>query len=264
MGHAVPMEIHDIHTAVVREGRVHLDRPLSVPEGTEVTVVLCAAGAPRVRVLLGEHLLGHAAAIAERLPQTRRELAARTGVVLGPVSVRDDLSLSAYAYALEIDGETVAEGHLPADRRMVLSPEGASLPPIGVPDVEPAYGLEIRWVLPAEEAALPAGLLVFDAPTALTTHLGAVLSDAAPALLDLMALDLALRDHPALAAALAEAGITRVEALRWLRALLEAGATVSPLAHTLEAVLVAVTEARHRGRSLDAALAALAATRPRR
>jgi flagellar biosynthesis component FlhA len=258
------MEIRDLHTAVVSDGRLRLDLPVLSPNGTELTVVLCEAGAARVRVLLGEHLLPLVAAIAARMPATRLDLAARTGVVLGPVSVRDDLSLSAYAYALEIDGETAAEGHLPADRKMVLSPEGAPLPPVGVPDVEPAYGLEIRWVLPDEESSLPAGLLVFDAPTALTTHLGAVLSDAAPALFDLTALDVALRDHPALSAALVEAGVTRVEALGWLRTVLGAGASIHPVAHVTEAALLAVVEARSRGTSPERALQTLAAGRPRR
>jgi flagellar biosynthesis component FlhA len=258
------MEIRDLHTAIVSEGRLRLDLPVLAPTGTELTVVVCEAGAARVRVLLGEHLVPLAEAIAARVPATRLELAARTGVVLGPVSVRDDLSLSAYAYALEIDGATAAEGHLPADRKMVLSPEGAPLPPVGVPDVEPAYGLEIRWVLPDEEASLPAGLLVFDAPTALTTHLGAVLSDAAPALFDLTALDVAVRDHPALSAALVEAGVTRVEALGWLRTLLADGASIHPVAQILEAALVAVVDARNRAGAPERALHALAAGRPRR
>ena len=122
--------------------------------------------------------------LLERIGMLRRQMAYELGFVLPKVRIRDNLRLSANAYAIKLHGELVGRGELMVGRYMAM-PIGEIHEPIdGIQTTEPAFGLPAFWITEAQkERAELTGFTVVDATSVLTTHMSEIVKKHAGELL---------------------------------------------------------------------------------
>ncbi|MBL9032137.1 MAG: flagellar biosynthesis protein FlhA [Phycisphaerae bacterium] len=125
----------------------------------------------------GGDLLGRIAAI-------RRQLASELGMVLPPVRIRDNMQLDATDYRIKVRGSAVAEGQTMPGKLLAMDSGLASGPIEGEATREPAFGLEAKWIEPAQrQRAETMNYTVVDAVSVLGTHLAEVVKRHAAELL---------------------------------------------------------------------------------
>jgi flagellar biosynthesis protein FlhA len=111
-----------------------------------------------------------------RIKALRKQLAAELGFVVPLIHVRDNVQLAPDQYAIQLRGNPVASGTLPAGRWLALAPAGEPPPVPGDPTRDPAFGMPALWVRARDrERAVAAGYAVVDPATALATHLAEVI-----------------------------------------------------------------------------------------
>jgi flagellar biosynthesis protein FlhA len=122
--------------------------------------------------------------ILDHVSQLRRRFAAREGVVLPPVRIKDNVRLEPAAYRVLIGGQDVARGSIEPGSFLAMDGGGATGKLRGKATRDPAFGLPACWVPAAqrEEAELQ-GYTVVDATSVLVTHLSEVLRNALPEIL---------------------------------------------------------------------------------
>jgi flagellar biosynthesis protein FlhA len=122
--------------------------------------------------------------LLDHVAQLRRQTAAEMGVVVPPVTTRDNLKLEPAGYVLKIRGVPVARGTLVPDRVLAMDSGSAAGPLEGIAAREPAFGLSAWWIPPDQaEAARAQGYSVTDAAAVLATHLTEVVRQHAHELL---------------------------------------------------------------------------------
>jgi len=188
-----------------------------VPAGTEVPAVKAAAaggkgGKPgeagatapasgsteEVRKLIdvdifaieiGYGLLGLADArsggeLLGRVTGVRKALAREKGIVVPPVSVRDNLELEPNDYRFLLRGRLVARGQLMPGRWLAMNVSGSKVRLKGVPTREPVFNLDATWIDEAEKTTAELnGFTVVDPASVLITHLSETLKSNAHHLL---------------------------------------------------------------------------------
>ncbi len=111
-----------------------------------------------------------------RVTGVRKQLAREKGIVVPPVSVRDNLELEASAYRFLLRGKVVARGQLMAGRWLAMNVAGSKVPLRGVPTREPVFNLEATWIDEAEKKTAELnGYTVVDPSSVLITHLSEIL-----------------------------------------------------------------------------------------
>ncbi len=157
------------------EGIAELEAPETAPAlsaGNEAQIQY-----DRLELEIGYGLIGlvdgsRGGDLLERIGMLRRQVALELGFVLPKVRIRDNLRLSANAYAVKLHGEPVGEGELLLGRYLAMPVGEVSEPVDGIQTVEPAFGLPAFWIGEEErERAELTGFTVVDAPSVLTTHL---------------------------------------------------------------------------------------------
>jgi flagellar biosynthesis protein FlhA len=119
-----------------------------------------------------------------RIKSIRRQTALDLGIVVPPIHITDNLQLEPRAYSLLLKGVEVARGELVPEHCLAINPGTAQAEIGGSPTLEPAFGLEARWIKPAErERAQLAGYTVVDPTTVLATHLSEIVKSHAHELL---------------------------------------------------------------------------------
>jgi flagellar biosynthesis protein FlhA len=119
-----------------------------------------------------------------RIKSIRRQIALDLGVVVPPIHITDNLQLEPRAYSILLKGVEVARGELHPEHCLAINPGTAQQDIGGLPTHEPAFGLDARWIKPAErERAQLAGYTVVDPTTVLATHLSEVIKSYAHELL---------------------------------------------------------------------------------
>jgi flagellar biosynthesis protein FlhA len=119
-----------------------------------------------------------------RIKSIRRQIALDMGVVVPPIHITDNLQLEPRAYSILLKGVEIARGELHPEHCLAINPGTAQQDIGGTPTLEPAFGLEARWIKPAErERAQLAGYTVVDPTTVLATHLSEVIKSYAHELL---------------------------------------------------------------------------------
>jgi flagellar biosynthesis protein FlhA len=138
-----------------------------------------------------------------RVTGVRRSLARERGVIVPPISVRDNLELEANDYRFLLRGKVIARGQIMPARWLAMNVTNSNLRLRGVPTREPVFNLDATWI--AEEERKTAelnGFTVVDAASVLVTHLSEALKNVAHHLLsrqDVQALvDQLKESHPAL------------------------------------------------------------------
>ncbi|HEY0488493.1 MAG TPA: flagellar biosynthesis protein FlhA [Telluria sp.] len=162
--------------------------------------------------------------LAKRIKGVRQSLSEAMGLLLPPIQVRDDLALRPTQYTIVLSGTVVAEAEVVPDHLMAIPSPNVYGQLDGIPGVEPAYGMAVTWIEPADKAhALGLGYQVVEVPSAIATHVSKVVRDYLPDLFhheDVPAMMERLSAlAPKLSAALDKA-LTHTQLLRVFRVLL--------------------------------------------
>jgi flagellar biosynthesis protein FlhA len=108
----------------------------------------------------------------ERIKSIRRQMALEMGLIVPPVHITDNLQLNPRQYSILLKGVQIARGELVQDHLLAINPGTAKDEVSGIPTVEPAFGLEARWIKSQDrEQAQIAGYTLVDPATVLATHL---------------------------------------------------------------------------------------------
>jgi len=108
----------------------------------------------------------------ERIKSIRRQMALEMGLIVPPVHITDNLQLNPRQYSILLKGVQIARGELVQDHLLAINPGTAKDEVSGLQTVEPAFGLEARWIKTQDrEKAQIAGYTLVDPATVLATHL---------------------------------------------------------------------------------------------
>ncbi len=119
-----------------------------------------------------------------RVTGVRKTLARDKGLVVPPISVRDNLELEANDYRFLLRGRLVARGQLMPGRWLAMNVAGSKVRLKGVPTREPVFQLEATWIDAAEKKTAEInGFTVVDPASVLITHLSESLNQHAHHLL---------------------------------------------------------------------------------
>lgn len=138
---------------------------------------------------IGYGLLGLADAknggeLLARVTGVRKSLAREKGIVVPPVSVRDNLELEPNDYRFLLRGKPMARGQLMPGRWLAMNVSGSKVRLKGVPTREPVFNLEATWIDEAEKKTAELnGFTVVDPASVLITHLSETLKTCAHHLL---------------------------------------------------------------------------------
>jgi len=114
--------------------------------------------------------------LLERISNGRRPLATELGMVMPPVSIRDNVQLPPNEYRLKIRGNTVAIGkaypgqYFAVDNGLANPEEDGELN--GIASIDPAFGLPAWWIDPGQRQRAEAlNYIVVEPSMVVTTHL---------------------------------------------------------------------------------------------
>jgi flagellar biosynthesis protein FlhA len=111
-----------------------------------------------------------------RVTGVRKSLAREKGIVVPPVSVRDNLELEANDYRFLLRGRLVAKGQLMPGRWLAMNVSGSKVRLKGVPTREPVFNLDATWIDETEKKTAEInGFTVVDPASVLITHLSEIL-----------------------------------------------------------------------------------------
>jgi flagellar biosynthesis protein FlhA len=120
----------------------------------------------------------------ERIKSIRRQIALEMGLIVPPVHITDNLQLNPRQYGILLKGVQIARGELIQDHLLAINPGTAREDIPGLATVEPAFGLQARWIKAQErESAQLAGYTLVDPATVLATHLTEIIKSHACELL---------------------------------------------------------------------------------
>jgi flagellar biosynthesis protein FlhA len=120
----------------------------------------------------------------DRIKSIRKQMALEMGLIVPPVHITDNLQLNARQYAILLKGVQIARGELMQDHLLAINPGTAREEIQGMPTIEPAFGLQARWIRSQErERAQLAGYTLVDPATVLATHLTEIIKTQAYELL---------------------------------------------------------------------------------
>ena len=176
-----------------------------------------------------------------RITGVRKSLARERGVIVPPISVRDNLELESNDYRFLLRGKTVGRGVVQASRWMAMNVSGSRVSLRGTPCREPVFGLDAVWIEESErKVAELNGYTVVDAASVVITHLSEVLKSNAHLLLgrqDVQTLvDHVKAHHPALVSELLPDLVNLGVIQRVLQNLLREGVPVLGLPVILEGI----------------------------
>ncbi len=197
-GHALGQDPADARSAAKDAGK---PGAAGTPAATPATTAAGAASpgaAEDVRKLIeidvfaievGYGLLGLAdtkagGELLARVTGVRKGLAREKGIVVPPVSVRDNLELDSNEYRFLLRGKPIARGQLMPGRWLAMNVSGSKVRLRGVPTREPVFNLEATWIDEAEKKTAELnGHTVVDPSSVLITHLSETLKQHAHHLL---------------------------------------------------------------------------------
>lgn len=123
--------------------------------------------------------------LLDRITGLRKKLARELGMILPPISVRDNLEMETNEYGFKLRGKLVAKATLLPNRWMAMNVSNSSEQLKGVATKDPVFGLEAVWISEEERKnAEMNGFSVIDATSVLITHLSEVLKENAHRILE--------------------------------------------------------------------------------
>ncbi|NBN64858.1 flagellar biosynthesis protein FlhA [Microvirga tunisiensis] len=165
--------------AEANEAKAKRDSRESVKESLKTAEIeLCLGKQVASQLLVGHNEL------ARRVGKMRRKFAEQYGFVVPDIRVSDSLSLDPKTYQIRIHGTVVAMQELKVGELLVMTGDDQTLPLLGEPTREPAFGMPAYWVPMAYQEELKRdGLVPADNNTVILTHLSEVIRNNLPQLL---------------------------------------------------------------------------------
>ncbi|MFC1538599.1 flagellar biosynthesis protein FlhA [Candidatus Latescibacterota bacterium] len=112
----------------------------------------------------------------ERVTTLRRQIASDLGIIVPPVRIRDNIRLGSNEYSILIRGNEVAKGVMEPGKFLAMNPGAAEEEIEGIDTLEPAFGLEAKWITSqVKEKAELSGYTVVEPSSVLATHLSEVI-----------------------------------------------------------------------------------------
>ena len=112
----------------------------------------------------------------DRIGTIRKQMAVDLGLIVPPIRIRDNIQIKPTEYVLRVKGAETGRGELLPDHYLAMNTGSAEEELVGVPAVEPAFGLPAVWISPEmRDRAEGLGYTVVDAPSVLATHLSEVI-----------------------------------------------------------------------------------------
>lgn len=122
--------------------------------------------------------------LLSRIKGVRKKFAQEMGFLPPSVHVKDNLDLKPSAYNITLRGVVIARGEAFPGRHLAINPGGVSVPLIGNPTTDPAFGLPAFWIDENQvENSLSLGFTVVDCETVMATHLSHLMQTNAARLL---------------------------------------------------------------------------------
>lgn len=113
--------------------------------------------------------------LLQRVASIRRTLATQLGYILPSVRVKDNVSLRALEYTIQMRGMEIARFELMQGRELAIPSGNSDKSVQGEPAHDPAFGLPALWIRPDQaERARSTGHTVVDAVSIIGTHLNEV------------------------------------------------------------------------------------------
>ncbi len=111
-----------------------------------------------------------------RVTGVRKSLAREKGIIVPPISVRDNLELEANDYRFLLRGKTLARGALVPGRFLAMNVGGSNVRLRGQPTREPVFNLDATWIDDSEKKTAELNnFTVVDPSSVLITHLSEIL-----------------------------------------------------------------------------------------
>lgn len=179
--------------------------------------------------------------LLSRVTGVRKSLAREKGILVPPVSVRDNLELEPNDYRFLLRGKAIARGTVMPGRFMAMNVSGSTVRLRGVPTREPVFNLDATWIMEDEKKTAELnGYTVVDPSSVAITHLSETLKSVAHLLLgrqDMQKLlDHVKETHPALVAELLPDLVTLGLIQRVLQNLLRENISILNLPLILEGI----------------------------
>ncbi|MFT3828095.1 MAG: flagellar biosynthesis protein FlhA [Opitutaceae bacterium] len=116
--------------------------------------------------------------LLQRITGLRRSVSREKGVMVPPISVRDNLELDANDYRFLLRGKPVARGQVMPGRWLAMNVNGSNIRLKGIPTREPVFGLDASWIANDEKTTAEVnGFTVVDPSSVLITHLSETLKN---------------------------------------------------------------------------------------
>jgi len=218
--------------------------PVSTPAGAEDVRKLIDVDVFSIEIGYGLLSLADAKVggdLLARITGIRKTLAREKGIIVPPISVRDNLELEANEYRFLLRGKALVRGQLTPGRWLAMNVSGSTVRLRGVPTREPVFNLEATWIDEAEKKTAELnGYTVVDPSSVMITHLSETLKTNAHLLVsrqDVQSLiDHVKNTHPALIAELLPDLVTIGIIQRVLQNLLREGVAIVNLPIILEGI----------------------------
>jgi flagellar biosynthesis protein FlhA len=114
--------------------------------------------------------------LLDRVLALRRTLSQEMGVMVPPITIRDQSSLGTHKYQLLLRGHPLAHGEVFCNQLMAMGLGKGQRALRGRETIEPAFGMPAIWIPETErKEAERAGYVVIDSLTVMVTHLSEIL-----------------------------------------------------------------------------------------
>jgi flagellar biosynthesis protein FlhA len=114
--------------------------------------------------------------LLDRVLALRRTLSQEMGIMVPPITIRDQSSIGPNKYQLLLRGHPLASGEVFCNQLMAMGLGKGQKPLRGRSTIEPAFGMPAIWIPETErKAAERSGYIVIDSLTVMVTHLSEIL-----------------------------------------------------------------------------------------
>jgi len=127
---------------------------------------------------------GSGGTFIERIIMFRKKFAQEMGLVIPSIKLKDSGNLAPNQYTIKFKGEEIAQGDVLVDYFLAIASSNTPLDIEGIETIEPAFGLEAKWISSTNKIkAEMAGYTLIDPTSVIVTHLSEVIKKHADELL---------------------------------------------------------------------------------
>jgi flagellar biosynthesis protein FlhA len=207
--------------------------------------------------------------LLDRIQAIRKQFAQDLGIVVPPMSIKDNLQLKPGEYTLLVKGIETARGDLMVDHYLAMDPGGITEDVDGIPAKEPVFQLDAMWIHENNrELAQLAGYTVVDNSTVIATHITETIRRHAHELIGRqevqVLVDFVHKTHPKVVDELVPKELSLGAIVRVLQSLLRESVPIRDLVTILEALADAAQTNKDLDHLIEAVRVALGRTITRR